>query len=359
MRDIHFRMQAIRRPAGELGGRGITFSKFARSPQAEGGLGVEPEKVLYDLGVSLERMTVDMVMALDESTHWLVPEVFMEAITTGFKAVPWYSTCLVGEESFISRTITAPYFSMAAGLSSADLLERGEGETVKEAEVTYGEREVKIREWARKITLTYNAIRLHRLSFVAVLLKQFGIKFGQLMNAATVERLVNGDQADGSMAPATIGVTSVQDGFTYDDLLRVFIRLGQLGYIADRIIANADGARKLLNMAEFKNRTQGAPLIQAALVAPLPQDVRIIPHAGVGAGKFLIGASSSMALQGTVFPLEVESDKIIAKRIEETVASITTDVINLMRDARVIVDEALLIGADGAVNGFPDWMAAE
>jgi HK97 family phage major capsid protein len=345
--DIHMKMQAIRK--GKSGAaRGITFSEFSKKELK----GVDPEKVLYDLGVNLERMNVDNVMALDQSAHYIVPEVFIEAITKGFTATPWYAQLLMGEESLASKTVNAPYIEIDSGSAPS---ETGEGATIKEADITYGDRDVTIRKLARKITLTYEAIRLHKLTFVSRFLEQFGTRLGQSMNARTVERLVNGDQADGSMAPAIIGVASTIDGITYADIVRVLIRMGMLGYPIDCILADEDGINTLLNLEEFKKKSEGSPLINAKLMTPKPEDLLFVAHSGVGANKFLFGCSQSMALQGTVFPLEVESEKIISKQIENTVASITTDVINVERPARVLLDQSITYAA----NGFPAWMAAE
>jgi len=120
------------------------------------------------------------------------------------------------------------------------------------------------------------------------------------------------------------------------------------------VIATEDGINTLLNLEEFKTAKKG-DLVKVNLLTPLPTDLKFCAHSSVGANKFLVGSSTAMAMQGTVFPLEVESDKIIAKRIEEAVASITTDIINVQRDARVIIDQSITYAA----NGFPTWMAAE
>jgi len=348
--EMHHRMQAVRTGRDGEGARAITLSEFAKSE-----LGIEVGEMLQKMGVDLDRMTVEAVMAMDPSSRWILPEVFIEAITTGFKARPWYTQLVVRDEPVNNVTIKAPAIAMSESAAPA---ETDEGETIKEAEMSVSDRDVTIRKLARGIGLTYEAIRYHRLSFLALFLEQFGIKFGGLMNARAVERTVNGDQADGSMAPATIGVASTQDKLSWTDIVRVIVRMSALGYPVDSVIANEDGIVQLLTMEEFKKLMSGNPIIKASLASlgiEFPTNWKFFVHANAGANKFCFGCSSAMNAQATASPLEIEGEKIIRKQIVDTVASITTDIVNLNRTARVIVDQSLAY----AGNGFPTWMAAE
>jgi hypothetical protein len=54
-------------------------------------------------------------------------------------------------------------------------------------------------------------------------------------------------------------------------------------------------------------------------------------HSGVGTQKVVLTCTRAAMLQCTSVPMEIETDKIIAKRMEEAVASITTDFLNLNR----------------------------
>jgi hypothetical protein len=236
-----------------------------------------------------------------------------------------------------------------------------EGETVAGVAPTYGDRDVKLRELARKIDLPYKVIRQYSVSFVSSFLEQFGIQLGQTLNSRLVDRLVNGDQSDASQAAAVIGVNSVADGLVYEDLVTACVRMNALGYPVNKIVGPEAMIRKILKMTEFKDRVQGGPLVGIdPQDNPIPANLGMNAHAGVGASKICLVCTRAAMLQCTSMPMEVESDKIIAKRIEETVASITTDFVNLQRDARVIIDETVAFNeTDGASGGFPTRMTAE
>ncbi len=155
-------------------------------------------------------------------------------------------------------------------------------------------------------------------------------------------------------------MASTTAGLTYADLARPLIRLFLLGYQPTHYVVGETLANLILNMEEFRKKAQGVEPARSVFGAPLPVDLDVFVHSGVGADKVGIVCAGSAAVQATAIPLEIESEKIISKQIEDTVVSITSDFINSERDSRVLVDQTVTFNAtDGQAGGFPTRMTAE
>ena len=141
-------------------------------------------------------------------------------------------------------------------------------------------------------------------------------------------------------------------GLGYGDLVRPWIRASRLGRRYDHIIASESGANKLLNLDEFKQKQQGAPVAGLVLNETLPSQSQVFVSAQLGDTQYIVMDPRFTMVQLTSAPLNIEGDRIISKQIEEAYASITTGFAIVFRDARVIVDENL----DIAANDFPAFM---
>lgn len=334
---------------GEVARR-IHFGQFCRAE-----LAAEPGKVLYDLGVNLSSMTVDAILSVDHDARYLVPEFFLEAIDQGFYASPWWTELMSGDVNVPNDYVNAPNFDIG---STEGPTEHGEGETISGDTISHSTRKVTLRKLARRLDVTYEAAQFSSIGQVIIWMRMFGAKLAQSMNSRAVERQVNGDDDAGTMAPATIGILSEADGFTYRDFLAVAMRLGKLGYPVTSVVADEEEMIDLLEIAEFKRLQAGAALTSLDLKTPVPAKVNAFCHAGVGSGKYMFSSQPFAAHSATCKPLTVETDKIITKQLETTVCSCIQDVVKLQRAATLIVDTSLVRVVGGA-NDFPAWMAAE
>jgi hypothetical protein len=132
--------------------------------------------------------------------------------------------------------------------------------------------------------------------------------------------------------------------------------MGLLGRSSTAIIGNATTALDYLMLPEVL-RTQfpgAAALAPTRLRSPLPTMQDLYLSLKVPGQKMVFADPSSALVQLTARPLLVESERIVSKQISGTFASIITGFANVQRNARVVVDGAVLFSA----AGFPTWMQA-
>jgi hypothetical protein len=158
---------------------------------------------------------------------------------------------------------------------------------------------------------------------------------------------------DGSEAPAVIGVEDTDDGIQYTDLLNVWIQLALLGRLSTSIVGNAISGRAYLELPEVKNaQNAGSVLLTTNVKMQLPTQQDLF-FSGKVPGRKLIFQDSSIALvQVTAQPLMLEVEKIASKQMQGTFASIYTGFVNIQRNARVVLDPTVTIGA----APWPAWM---
>jgi hypothetical protein len=283
--------------------------------------------------------------------RWITPEVFQDPVMRGAVQSVFYPDLVVREVMIAQPQTTLPHFD----LSDASMQDSEEGATIGEGSVTYGSKDVKVKTRTQGIKMTYDAIRFNTLDLASIFFMDVGRLLGNKLNSDCVNVIINGDQADLSEQAAVIGVKDTGAGFQYFDILRVWVRLSLLGRQSTSIIGNELTALDYLELPEVKNKQfTGSPLLRTTLKTPLPTDQDLYVSTKVPANQLVFQDSSLTIVQLTAQPLMVESDKIISKRIAETVASIMTGFANLQRNSRVVLDKSQAY-AGGYV--FPAWMS--
>lgn len=301
-----------------------------------------------ELNINPSLMTVNALIDLDQDSKWLVPEIFRDAIRKGLRTSPFYNKLIASSENVAQPQVNMPYVD----LSEAEPQETAEAETIDKGSITYGNKTVEIRKQAIGIDITYEAIQYTNLNLLTIFLQDIGIKLGQKLNGALIDILINGDQADASQAAAVIGVDNPVLGLQYKDFLHAWIRGSRLGRQFSSIIAGEAMAEDILELDEFKQKQQGAPLKSIVVNETLPSQSQLYVSAKVPAHQAILVDAALAAVQLTSASLLVEGEKIVSKQIQGTYASITTGFANIFRDARVIIDETL----DIAANDFPAFM---
>jgi hypothetical protein len=299
----------------------------------------------------LRRAVVSQGPVLSEvgGQRFITPEVFLDPVMRGAVQAAFYGDLIIREVGVPQPNVVVPHID----LSDATLGDSDEVATIEEGSVTYGTKTVALKKRARGIKVSYEAIQFNTLDLAALFFLDLGRLLASRLNGDCVNTIVSGDQADLSEAAAVIGVINPGNGYTYRDILQVWIRLSLLGRQSTSIIGNETTAAEYLDLDPVKNKQfNGAALLSTRLKTPLPTEQDLYASVKVPANQLVFQDSSMSIVQLTAQPLLVESDKIISKQIAESVASIYTGFVKLQRNASIVLDKSI----DFAGHGFPAWM---
>lgn len=279
-------------------------------------------------------------------------EVFLDPVMRGAVQATFYPDLVIREETVAQPTVTIPKID----LSEAALKDSAEAATIEEGSVTYGSKIVTLKKKARGFKVTYEAIQFNSLSLAQIWFEDAGRILGHTLNGMAVDGIINGDQTDTSESADVIGVDNTSNGITWKDLARVAIRFAILGRFGIQAIGNEDSCLNYVTLAEMKQKYAGSAILQTMMKSPLtfPEDLYASTKVtGSGANaKLVIQDPSASMIQLTAQPLLVETDKIIAKQIEQAVVSIYTGFAKVQRNASVIIDPSVAFSS----NGWATWM---
>jgi hypothetical protein len=300
------------------------------------------------MGIDPSSATIKNLMELpDVSVRFLVPEMIMDALRLGLRRAPIWPNIIAGEQPVSQTTVVMPHIDMA------DSAPRyvGEAESIPIGDISYGQKTVKIHKIGRGIKISYEVREYVAINMVSVFLQDMGFKLGHALDTLAIDTLINGDQTDGSESAAVVGI-GVPTAMEYEDLLRVWLRMGRIGRTPDFIIGGETMAINTLMLEEFKQRYQGTTDKTLEVITPIPQRASYAIHGAVPANQQIVIDSQSALIKLNAKPLMVESERIVSNQTEATYASLTTGFANIFRDGRVIMDQSL----DFASNGFPAFM---
>jgi hypothetical protein len=175
------------------------------------------------------------------------------------------------------------------------------------------------------------------------------------MDTLAMDVLINGNKADGSESAPVIGVYDTNNGITYKDLLHIWVRAARLGRNFQSMIGGEDQAIAMLDLPEFKNRSQGTTMATLNIKSPVPNSADFYIHPGTPANQLLLVDRSAALIKLTAQQLKLESERIVSNQTEATYASLTTGFSKMYNDA------AILLAANRAfaTYGFPAYMAID
>ena len=303
-------------------------------------LGIDPSLHTID---SLFNFTDD----IDSGFRWLVPEVIREAIRLGLRRGPIYPSLIAADETVSQPTVTMPKIDK----SEATPKKTGEAESIRMGTMTFGQRDVKLDKTAVGINMTDEVVQYVALNTLSIFLQDVGVNLGLALDNQAINVLINGDQADGSMSAATIGVETTTE-FNYIDFLRPWFRMGRLGRMPSKILSREEEAIAIVEIPEFKALAGKATLKDIRISTPIPTSQDLSIHGGLPANHFMLVHPEAAMIKLTSQALKVESERIASKQITGTYVSTTVGFANILRDARLLVHNVPLFTA----AGFPTWM---
>lgn len=381
VKEMVTRMNAIRQNPD--GGRDIGLRTFMAENYRNNGEALTPEHLYAELGIDPHVTRVKDLMADEDAKYlmseiirdgvrqgmgagtreriasqgpiitndtsarrWLSPEVFLEPQALGLVQASFYQDLIVRDEPVQNKTVTVPKLELA----DAELKDTTEAQTIEEGTVTYGDKQVTLAKKARGIKISYEAIAFNTLSLVQLFFLDAGRILGHSLNKAAVDVLVNGDAA--GEGAGVVGVDTVANKIAYIDYSRAATRGGLIGRNFSQIIANEDMANFFLNLPEVKNLQNGNSIFPITTKTPRALPTELFTSGAVPPNQVILNDPLISIVKLTAQPLMVETDKIIAKQIAESYASIITGFAKLARNASFIFDGS--IAFSGA--GFPTYL---
>lgn len=330
----------------------IDFPTYAKeawgfSPSDNG----SPDSFYQALGINPSVHTIDSLFNFqdDVSTgfRWLVPEVIREAIRLGLRRGPIYPSLIAADENVTQPTVTMPKIDK----TQATPKKTGEGESIRMGTITFGQRDVKLNKIATGINITDEVTQYVALNTLSIYLQDVGVNLGLALDNEAINVLINGDQADTSMSSATIGVETTS-AFNYIDFLRPWFRMGRLGRMPSIILAGEAAGIDIAEIAEFKALAGKETLKNIRISTPIPSSQDLAIHGAIPANMFMLVNKEAALMKLTSQALKVDSEKIASKQITGTYVSTTVGFSNILRDARLLINNAVLFSG----NGFPTWM---
>lgn len=287
----------------------------------------------------------------DPSARYLTPEYFAPPLIRGVVQGQYWDQLISADLSVPQPKVTMPLMS----LSDAGLEERTEAATIKEGTVTYGSKDVTIKERAKAIFFSDEAVMFNRIDLVSVFFEDLGRILASSLNGEAVRVLRDGDQANGSEAALVIGVSSATN-FTYADVIRVMIRMGMIGRPVTQVVAGEDMANEWENLSEVKNNQNSGNRLLPTITFGVtrPQNWNLFPAFNIPANKVLFSDPNSAMVGLTAKPLTLEQDRIVARKLNGTFASIWKGFAIQQTTGRVIVDKSIAFSGNGwsaAFNG--------
>lgn len=287
----------------------------------------------------------------DPSARYLTPEFFAPVLMRGVVQGQYWDQLISADLSVPQPKVTMPLMS----LSDAGLEERTEASTIKEGTVTYGSKDVTIKERSKAIYFSDESVMFNRIDLVSVFFEDLGRILASSLNGEAVRVLRDGDQANGSEAALVIGV-STANTFDYTDIIRVMIRMGMIGRPVNQIVTGEDMANAWENLSEVKNnQNAGAKLLSTTTFGVMrPQNWALFPAFNIPANKLLFSNPDSAMVALTAKPLVLEQERIIARKLNGTHASIWKGFAIQQATGRVIVDKSIAFSGNGwsaAFNG--------
>ena len=227
-----------------------------------------------------------------------------------------------------------------------------EAETIPLGTISYGQKQVSIFKIGKGIKITDEVKNYVSLDVMGIFLRDFGIQLGYAMDNLAIDTGINGDKIDGSESAPVIGVGTTSEGIQYRDLLRIWIRGSRMGRNFTSMIGGEDEALNILDLPEFKVRSNGTTEATLNLHTPVPNRADFWIHGGIPANQLMLIDKAAGMIKLTAQPLMLESERIVSNQTEAMYASLTTGFSKMYRDAIVMLDSSRAFSS----NGFPEYM---
>lgn len=309
--------------------------------------------LLVDLGIDTKKHTMKFVLDLPTDHRWIVPEIFLEIIELGMRQNnDFYQALIAGS---VDRNTLEFQMPQISEYNEADhgLQEGGIGTTPAEGVgAVFSQRAVKTTKFERKIGIPHEVAKYSTLDQLQLFLTRLAKVWGLQLTRKAIDVILNGDQLTGTWAAGTIGVEDSSNLLEWIDLIRIHARMNRLAYNPTTVVTTEDNVVHVLNLPEFKNLQQGRSLGEARIQGRLPTTWDFYMHSVIGADNYVFLDPAFTCQELVSEGMRVESERLMERDMSNTYVRIQNGFANIMRDARIIVDQSVNFSA----NPWPAWM---
>lgn len=304
------------------------------------------------LGINTSVNSIESLYSMNEvpsGYRWIIPEVIREAIRTGLRKAPIYQNFIASETTVTQPTVIMPSINMSD--ASATII--GEARSIPMGQVSFSQKSVNLDTIGIGLKVTDEVAKYSSIDMLSIFLQDVGVKLGMALDAKAINVLINGDQAGNTESAAVVGVSTVNT-LAYKDILKAWIRMGRIGRMPQSILSAEDIGIDVLQLAEFKGFAGNTTTQNINIKTPVPANQSYYIHGAMpSANQIMLVDSSSALIKLNAQALQVESERIVEKRLTGSYATVVTGFASLFRDARVIIDKSLDVASTGA---YPTWL---
>lgn len=286
----------------------------------------------------------------NEGYRWLFPEILREAIRLGMSIDPLWRSLIFSEQTISMPSIKIP----ALQASDARPTKLGEAETIPTGTLAMDEKEVGTQKIGVGLKVTDDILNYVAINLLTPFFQDMGTQLDACQDNMAINALINGDGKNNNAAPV-IGVSS-PGMFQYQDLLKPWLRTGQIRRQSKVILANEDPGFEILQLPQFNTRDTMMPGIDNRFLRlrnPLPtsQDV-IVDGAMPIANQIMLVDTTKALMKLNSAPLRMESERIVERGISGTFVTMAVGFAIMFTDARLIIDKSLPFSG----YGYPAYM---
>lgn len=269
--------------------------------------------------------------------RFIIPEIFSEAIRTGYEHVALHNNWIAGTQNLSTRKLTMPRIERGDGMPS----KVSEGGDIPVGSIKFGKKDVSIYKIGTGFQITDELVMESKLNMLFIFLQEVGNDMSIGADVAAIKCLVNGEQADGSESAPVIGVETI-NSFTTMDAKRVMSRMARLKRALTHAVLNESDS--LLDLNEAK---------------PEREETSIAKYMGINASNWILPGNQLLFLNAQQAMMKLQYRGLMTERRRnprnQTEELFISDHINfaiVKRDARIIMDKDLAFSS----NGFPAYM---
>lgn len=316
---------------------------------SQGMFGLSKDALLEKMGINPKLTTMQNIYSMpDQSIRWIVPEIIRDVITLGMRQAPFYPNIIASDQPISGLQAIMPSVNM----SDAAPAKVNEAETIPLGDISFGQKSVRLFKIGKGFKLTDEVKNYVSLDVLSIYLRDFGVQLGYAMDSLAIDAIINGNMIDGSESAPVIGVADTTEGIVYKDLLKIWVRAARMGRNFQTMVGSEDQAVELLDLPEFKNRTQGTTQATLDIKSPVPNKASMYIHPGTPANEVLLIDPTAALIKLTARQLMLESERIVSNQTEAIYASLTTGFCKMYKDAALLLDSTKAFTS----YGFPTFM---
>lgn len=284
---------------------------------------------------------------IDSSFRFIIPEIFTSAIRTGYQHASMHQNWIASTINMPQQKITMPMIKRGDGMPS----KVNEGANIPVGSLQFARKDVTIFKIGTGFRITDELVMASQLDMLYLFLQEVGNDMAIGADSQAMSILVNGEQADGSESAPLVGVLNTSNGFTYQDIKKVFTRMTRLAIPAKRMITGEDDGISITGIDRFEGFQGQTRLSSIRSIIGVPEQFEM--------DTYVLPANQIMYLNPDRAMVKLQYRGMMTEKLRnpqnQTENLFISDWINyaiVKREARVLQTKATVIGS----QPFPSYM---